>query len=58
MFNLLKRLRRDQGGQDVAEYGICLVIIALVLVIATHSMYTQVGTLWQRVVNNATETTD
>ena len=52
MKTLLRRLICDEGGQDLAEYGIALAVIAVGAVLATGSIATQVNTLWTVAANN------
>jgi len=46
MTMLLRRLVQDDRGQDLAEYGIALAVIAAGAVLAVTSIGTQVQTLW------------
>ncbi len=48
MTRLLQRLVRDDAGQDFAEYGIALAIIAGITVLAAVAIGQDVQTLWQR----------
>jgi Flp pilus assembly pilin Flp len=48
MTRLLQRLVRDDAGQDLAEYGIALAIIAGITVLAAVAIGQDVQTLWQR----------
>ncbi len=43
---LLARLVRDDGAQDLAEYGIALAIIGTVAGAVAVVVSTDVGTLW------------
>jgi Flp pilus assembly pilin Flp len=43
MLTVLKRLVRDESGQDLAEYGIALAVIAGIVAVGQD-----VQTLWQR----------
>ena len=44
----LKRLIVEDGGQDLAEYGIALAVIGLVAAGAAVVIDTNVGSLWSR----------
>jgi len=46
MLNLLKRLVREQSGQDLAEYGIALAIIGAGAAVAAVAIAGNVNTLW------------
>ena len=46
MFGRWKRIARDEGGQDLAEYGIALALVGAVAVAAALAMSIQIGTLW------------
>jgi Flp pilus assembly pilin Flp len=48
MVTMLKRLMRDESGQDFAEYGIALAVIAGVAVLIAVAIGQDVQTLWQR----------
>ena len=39
----------DESGQDLAEYGIALAVVAAIAVAAALSIGVQVGSLWQPV---------
>ena len=58
MLMLFKRLFRDQGGQDLAEYGIALIILALGMVIAVHTMYSNLQTIWGDIENSVSDAAD
>lgn len=56
MLRALKRLIRDEGAQDLAEYGIALAVIAAGAGLIAVAIGTQVNTLWSRgqsVINSA-----
>ena len=56
MFDVLKKLVRDEDGQDLAEYGIALAVIAAGAGLIAIAIGTQVNTLWSRgqsVINSA-----
>jgi Flp pilus assembly pilin Flp len=44
--NLLKKLMRDEAGQDLAEYGIALAVIAAGAAVAAVAIAGNVNTLW------------
>ena len=46
MFNVLKKLVREEGGQDLAEYGIALAVIAVGAAAIAVAIGTDVNTLW------------
>jgi Flp pilus assembly pilin Flp len=56
MFDVLKRLVRDEAGQDLAEYGIALAVIAAGVGLIVLAVGTSVNTLWsnaQGVIDSA-----
>jgi Flp pilus assembly pilin Flp len=46
MFNLFSKLVREDGGQDLAEYGIALAVIAIGAGAIAVAIGTDVETLW------------
>ena len=48
MFNLINKLVKDESGQDLAEYGIALAVIAVAAATAAGLIATDVGSLWTR----------
>lgn len=46
MLNVLRKLVRDEAGQDLAEYGIALAIIAVGAGAIAVAIATDVETLW------------
>ena len=48
MLTVLKRLARDESGQDLAEYGIALAVIAGIVALIAVAVGQDVQTLWQR----------
>ena len=46
MFEVLKKLMRDDSGQDLAEYGIALAVIAAGAAVAALAIAGDVSTLW------------
>ena len=56
MFDVLKKLVRDEAGQDLAEYGIALGVIVGFAGLIAVAIAGQVNTLWfnaQTVINSA-----
>ena len=47
MFNLMKKLVRDESGQDLAEYGIALAVIAAGAATAAILISGSVADLWE-----------
>lgn len=52
MKSLLKRLWREQSGQDLTEYALLLVLIALVAVAALSGLATAINTVYNGVAKN------
>jgi Flp pilus assembly pilin Flp len=46
MKKLLQKLIADDRGQDLAEYGIALSIIAIAVIVAVGQISTNVDALW------------
>ena len=46
MMNLVKKLVRDESGQDLAEYGIALAVIAIGAAAIAVAIGTDVQSLW------------
>ncbi|MEJ2007613.1 MAG: Flp family type IVb pilin [Acidobacteriota bacterium] len=46
MTKLLKRLWREEEGQDLTEYGLLLVLISLVAVVAIGSLGSEVNHMY------------
>lgn len=46
MKKLFRALIVDESGQDLAEYGIALAVIAVAVVTASFTIATNVQTLW------------
>jgi Flp pilus assembly pilin Flp len=46
MLSVLKKLVRDEAGQDLAEYGIALAVIAVGAAAIAVAIGTDVNTLW------------
>ena len=51
MTEMLARLVTDDRGQDLAEYGIALAVIATLAAAAAIVIAQDVGTLWSRAQN-------
>ena len=57
MLRALSRLVAEDGGQDLAEYGIALAVIGIIAAAAAIVIAKDVGTLWsqaQSVIQSAT----
>jgi Flp pilus assembly pilin Flp len=48
MLNLIKKLVREEAGQDLAEYGIALAVIAIGAAAIAVAIGTDVNTLWSK----------
>jgi len=48
MLNFVKELVRDERGQDLAEYGIALAVIAVGAAAIAVAIGTDVNTLWSK----------
>jgi len=48
MADLVRRLVREEFGQDMAEYGIALAVIGVVAGLAAFAIANNVGALWSR----------
>jgi pilus assembly protein Flp/PilA len=46
MMNLIKKLVKDESGQDLAEYGIALAVVAVAAATAAIAIKGNVTTLW------------
>ena len=53
MFNVLKKLVRDEAGQDLAEYGIALAVIAGGAGLIAVAIGGNTATLWTRALQAA-----
>jgi Flp pilus assembly pilin Flp len=47
MIDLLKQLARNESGQDLAEYGIALSVIAVGVIVAAQTIASNVNLLWE-----------
>ena len=59
MLNLVARFRawvHDESGQDLTEYGLLGVLIAVVVVTALTDVGTEVDTFWDYIVDRFRET--
>jgi pilus assembly protein Flp/PilA len=52
MKRLLKRLWKEESGQDLTEYALLLVLIALVAVSALQGLATAINTVYKGVATN------
>jgi pilus assembly protein Flp/PilA len=48
MINSLRKLWRDDDGQDLAEYGLLLLLIAVAIVTAITAFRTQISTVFSQ----------
>ena len=54
MKHLLKRLWQEESGQDLTEYALLLVLIALVSIAAITNLATAISALYGRAVTSIT----
>jgi pilus assembly protein Flp/PilA len=54
MMNLFSKLMKDESGQDLAEYGIALAVIAVAVATAAATLRTQVSNLWSNAASTVT----
>jgi pilus assembly protein Flp/PilA len=52
MKNLLKRLWKEESGQDLTEYALLLVLIALVCITAITGLSTAIAGLYGKATNS------
>jgi pilus assembly protein Flp/PilA len=57
MASLLKRLWRDEAGQDLVEYALVAALIALASVAAMNNVATLLDTAFSNAVANMSSTT-
>lgn len=57
MKDLFKRLWKDESGQDLTEYALLLVLIALVCITAMQGLATAVKTVYNAAANDLSVTT-
>lgn len=50
--NLLKRLWNEESGQDLTEYALLLVLVALVAVSALNKLATAINTVYDTAAND------
>jgi Flp pilus assembly pilin Flp len=48
MLNLFSKLMKDESGQDLAEYGIALAVVAVAAATAAVAISGNVSTLWSK----------
>jgi pilus assembly protein Flp/PilA len=48
MLNLITKLIKDESGQDLAEYGIALAVVAVAAATAAVAIAGNVSTLWSK----------
>jgi len=48
VFNLINKLVKDESGQDLAEYGIALAVIAVGAGVVAAAIATTVDGLWTK----------
>ena len=46
MMNLIKKLVKDESGQDLAEYGIALAVVAVAAAASFSTIKSGISTLW------------
>jgi pilus assembly protein Flp/PilA len=46
MLTIMKKVWRDQSGQDLAEYGIALAVVTLAVAAAAISIGTNLQAIW------------
>jgi Flp pilus assembly pilin Flp len=46
MLNLIAKLVKDENGQDLAEYGIALAVVAVAAATVAVAMKADITTLW------------
>jgi Flp pilus assembly pilin Flp len=54
---MLKRLGRNELGQDLAEYAIALAVITVGVIVAVQVVGTRVRTVWQNVATTLQQAT-
>ena len=52
MKNLIKRFIRNEEGQDLIEYALLIVFIALVVIVALGPLGTAVSTVYQSITDS------
>jgi pilus assembly protein Flp/PilA len=54
MKNLLVRLWREEDGQDLVEYGLLLVLVALAAIAGMRTLASAINTTFQTAATNLT----
>jgi Flp pilus assembly pilin Flp len=54
MWNLLRNLHRDDGGQDMIEYGLLAAFISIAAIVAIKAIEPLVRTLYENVESAVT----
>lgn len=54
MKSLLKHLWKEESGQDLTEYALLLVLIALVAVAALQGLATSISTVYSKAASDLT----
>jgi pilus assembly protein Flp/PilA len=57
MKNLCKRLWQEEAGQDLVEYGLLVVLIALVAITSMSAMASGISTAFSKAAANLTSAT-
>jgi len=57
MLTLLKKLAREESGQDLAEYAIALAVITLAVIAAVQLVGTNVRLVWQNAASTIQQAT-
>ena len=57
MKNLVNRLWKDESGQDLTEYALLLVLVALVAVAALKGLATAINTVYNTAASDLAVTT-
>lgn len=55
MKNMLKRLWQEEEGQDLVEYGLLVVLIALFAIAAMGKLATAVSSVFSQAATNLTQ---
>ena len=51
---LVKRIAREDEGQDMVEYALILGLISIIAVVAVTTTGTQISAIWTKVANAVT----
>lgn len=57
MLELIQRLWRDQSGQDLTEYALLIVLVALAAVASMKSLAHAISTVYSNAATNLTTNT-